>query len=205
MPRRKPLPLNFVFLISGPPQSTPVDLRTRPTCRTSSTECLRADPPVTWAPMEASFPQVLHLITRLVPERTPSPLLRVRQVSTCRGRNGQIPVSLGPKAASPPEGEKRFENPSRGEVCLLCVKIALRVGWGGVGVGTQTQGHACLSPACWRAKIWEDSWERGVRSTRTETEEEPWVNLSIYSWRSGSDGALPFYFTLICCQSYRWL
>uniref|UniRef100_A0A3P8NQI5 J domain-containing protein n=1 Tax=Astatotilapia calliptera TaxID=8154 RepID=A0A3P8NQI5_ASTCA len=93
----------------------------RPTqliCRTSSTESLREDLLMTWLPMEASSTQV-RLITHLVLERLPSPLLQVRQVFTCREVTGPSPARRGLKVANPPGGGRRSANPSRGEVRRL--------------------------------------------------------------------------------------
>lgn len=112
--------LNFLCSLPGAPRSTPPVLQTRLTCRTSSTECSRVDRRMTWLPTaEASFPQVRPITTRPVLEVPLSPLPRVRQVSSCRGAFGQIPARRGPTAANRPGGERRFENPSRDEVCLL--------------------------------------------------------------------------------------
>lgn len=112
--------MNFLCSLPGAPRSMPPVLQTRLTCRTSSTECSRVDRRMTWLPTAgASFPQVRPITTRPVLEVPLSPLPRVRQVSTCRGAFGQIPARRGPTAANPPGGERRSENPSRGEVCLL--------------------------------------------------------------------------------------
>lgn len=158
--------LDLLCFFSEPPQSTPVDLQTRLTCRISSTECLRADHRLTWQPTEASFPPARLLITHLVPGQAPSPLPQVRQVSTCRARTAQILPSLGPKVANLPDGERRSENPSRGEVCLLCVKIA-------------TQGHneyramlVCRLPVGVPRSERIHGYESDQPESR-ETEEEP--------------------------------
>uniref|UniRef100_A0A3Q1ETC9 DnaJ (Hsp40) homolog, subfamily C, member 14 n=1 Tax=Acanthochromis polyacanthus TaxID=80966 RepID=A0A3Q1ETC9_9TELE len=105
-----------VYDITGRPQSRPQVQPTPLICRISSIESSREDRQTTCLPTEASSPQV-RLITRLVPEHLRSPLPRVKQVSTCQAVSGQSPVRRGLKVANPPDGGRRFANPSRGEVC----------------------------------------------------------------------------------------
>lgn len=114
--------------------------------RTSSTVSSKEGLLMTWLPTGASSPQV-RLITHLVLVHPRSPLLQARQVSTCRGLTGQSPVRLGLKAANPPGGGRRSGSPFRGEVCgLLSVSTKQHR-------DTINNGHVCLLPACWHAKI----------------------------------------------------
>lgn len=140
----------------GQTRSTPQVRPIPPICRTSSTASSKEDLQLTWLPMGASSPQVHLLITHLVLGcRRRSPLPLARQVSTCRGAPGRSPARLWLRAANPPGGGRRFENPSRGEACSLLMVSTKQ------HRDTINNGHVCLMPACWHAKIWTGEDECG--------------------------------------------
>lgn len=194
--------LKFPSYLSGRRRSKRQVRPTQLICRTSSTESLREDLLMTWLPMEASSTQV-RLITHLVLERLPSPLLQVRQVFTCREVTGPSPARRGLRVANPPGGGRRSANPSRGEVRRL---ISV---WKQQHRDTKYNGHVCLSPACWHAKIWTGEDSRGSdQPEQRETGSRRGVcqlNTSIEGGSEGgcSDGALPlnppyFFFCCFC-------
>lgn len=71
---------------------------------------------MTWQPMGASFPQVHPITSHRELECPLFPLPQVTQVSSCQVVSGQSLESRGVKVANLPEGERKYANPSRGEV-----------------------------------------------------------------------------------------